>query len=48
MFLTWLGHRGQVIGEEDQQRIRTVITPWVRALCYRFVGNGELGQTCHP
>ncbi|MEC7993385.1 MAG: DUF2390 domain-containing protein, partial [Pseudomonadota bacterium] len=22
MFLAWLGHRGQAIGEEDQQRIR--------------------------
>ena len=29
MFLAWLGHRGQVIGEEDQQRIRQAITPWV-------------------
>jgi uncharacterized protein (TIGR02444 family) len=29
MFLAWLGHRGQAIGEEDQQRIRAAITPWV-------------------
>ena len=29
MFLAWLGHRGQAIREEDQQRIRLAITPWV-------------------
>ena len=29
MFLAWLGHRGQVIEEEDQRRIRAAITPWV-------------------
>ena len=29
MFLAWLGHRGQAIGEEDQRRIRVAITPWV-------------------
>ena len=32
MFLTWLGHRGQVIQEEDQQRIRDAITPWVEGV----------------
>ena len=32
MFLEWLGHRGQAIGEEDQRRIRTVITPWVEGV----------------
>ena len=29
MFLAWLGHRGQAIGEEEQRRIRAAITPWV-------------------
>ena len=29
MFLAWLGHRGQAIGEKDQQRIREAIIPWV-------------------
>ena len=32
MFLAWLGHRGQAIGEEDQQRIRAAITPWVEGV----------------
>ena len=29
MFLAWLGHRGQAIGEEEQRRIRAAIIPWV-------------------
>ena len=29
MFLAWLGHRGQAIGEEEQRHIRAAITPWV-------------------
>ena len=32
MFLAWLGHRGQAIGEEDQRRIRMAITPWVEGV----------------
>jgi uncharacterized protein (TIGR02444 family) len=32
MFFAWLGHRGQAIGEEDQQRIRAAITPWVEGV----------------
>ena len=32
MFLIWLGHRGQVIREEDQERIREAITPWVEGV----------------
>lgn len=32
MFLAWLGHRGQAIGEEDQQRIREAIIPWVEGV----------------
>jgi hypothetical protein len=32
MFLAWLGHRGQLIREEDQQRIRAAITPWVEGV----------------
>ena len=32
MFLAWLGHRGQVIREGDQQRIRAAITPWVEGV----------------
>ena len=32
MFIAWLGHRGQAIGEEDQQRIREAITPWVEGV----------------
>ena len=32
MFFAWLGHRGQVIGEEDQQRIRDAITPWIEGV----------------
>lgn len=32
MFLAWLGHRGQVIEEEDQRRIRAAITPWVEGV----------------
>ena len=32
MFLAWLGHRGQAIREEDQQRIREAITPWVEGV----------------
>ncbi|MEC9143423.1 MAG: DUF2390 domain-containing protein [Pseudomonadota bacterium] len=32
MFLAWLGHRGQAIGEEDQQRIRAAVTPWVEGV----------------
>ena len=32
MFLAWLGHRGQAIGEEDQRRIRAAITPWVEGV----------------
>ena len=32
MFLAWLGHRGQVICAEDQQRIREAITPWVEGV----------------
>ena len=32
MFLAWLGHRGQAIREEDQQRIRKAITPWVEGV----------------
>jgi hypothetical protein len=32
MFLAWLGHRGQAIREEDQQRIREAITPWIEGV----------------
>ena len=32
MFLAWLGHRGQAIGEEDQQRLREAIIPWVEGV----------------
>ena len=32
MFLAWLGHRGQAIGEDDQRRIRAAITPWVEGV----------------
>ena len=32
MFLVWLGHRGQAIGEEDQRCIRAAITPWVEGV----------------
>ena len=32
MFFAWLGHRGQAIREEDQQRIRKAITPWVEGV----------------
>ena len=32
MFLAWLGHRGQLIREEDQRRIRAAITPWVEGV----------------
>ena len=32
MFLAWLGHRGQAIGEQDQQSIRAAITPWVEGV----------------
>ena len=32
MFLAWLGHRGQAIGEEDQRCIREAITPWVEGV----------------
>ena len=32
MFLIWLGHRGQVIREEDQERLRAAITPWVEGV----------------
>ena len=32
MFLAWLGHRCQAIGEEDQRRIRAAITPWVEGV----------------
>lgn len=32
MFFVWLGHRGQAIGEEDQQRIRAAITPWIEGV----------------
>jgi len=32
MFLAWLGHRGQAIGEEDQQSIRAAIKPWVEGV----------------
>lgn len=32
IFLAWLGHRGQAIGEKDQQRIREAIIPWVEGV----------------
>ena len=32
MFIAWLGHRGQAIGEEDQRCIREAITPWVEGV----------------
>ena len=32
MFLIWLSHRGQVIREEDQERLRAAITPWVEGV----------------
>ena len=32
MFFAWLGHRGRAIREEDQKRIREVITPWVEGV----------------
>ena len=32
MFLAWLGHRGQAIGEEDRRCIREAITPWVEGV----------------
>ena len=32
MFLIWLGHRGQVILKEDQERLRAAITPWVEGV----------------
>jgi uncharacterized protein (TIGR02444 family) len=32
MFLAWLGHRGQAICAEDQQRMREAITPWVEGV----------------
>ena len=34
MFIAWLGHRGQAIGEEDRRCIREAITPWVDCLLY--------------
>ena len=32
MFIAWLGHRGQAIGEEDQRCIREAITPWLEGV----------------
>ena len=32
LFLAWLGHRGQVISQQDQQCIREAITPWVEGV----------------
>ena len=32
IFIAWLGHRGQAIGEEDQRCIREAITPWLEGV----------------
>ena len=32
IFIAWLGHRGQAIGEEDQRCIREDITPWLEGV----------------
>ena len=47
MFLAWLGHRGQAIGEEDQRRIRAASHRGWKVLCCRFVGNGRAWTICH-